>query len=42
MKCDGACPSMRYMRNVYKMLVGKTEKKSTLGKPRRRCGGKKI
>jgi hypothetical protein len=30
---------MRKMRNVYKILIGKLERKKSLGRPRRRWEG---
>jgi hypothetical protein len=32
-----ACSTNRQKRNVYVLLVGKTEGKRSLGRPRRRC-----
>jgi hypothetical protein len=37
MKCAWHVAGMGEKRNVYRILVGKPESKSPLGKPRRRC-----
>jgi hypothetical protein len=33
---SGACSTYREMRGVYRVLLGKPERKTTLGRPRRR------
>jgi len=34
---DGSCSTHGEMKNVYKILVGKPDRKSPLGRTRRRC-----
>jgi hypothetical protein len=34
---DGPCSTNGEKRNAYRLLVGKTEGKRPLGRPRRRC-----
>jgi len=36
-KMGGACSTYGEMRDVYRVLVGKSEGKRPLGRPRRRC-----